>query len=229
LTPCGLASLKGAGLAPGVVGALHASDTVTLTLGPVDWVMIEGVQASIASVSNQNGKERILVQAPCETPVGQVEVDVSVQGQTVSVIGVDVEALQPGVFSKYEDDGVSGDAEQRYVWAIHGDGSRVSVTSPAARGEVIRIFATGLGLPAPATSPDSRVQALSTSLVLGIDDAGVPIVKSGYLTSRTGVYFVEVAIPVDLVTGATSATFVIAAQPANADAVYSNTVTIPIR
>jgi uncharacterized protein (TIGR03437 family) len=229
LTPCGLASLTGTGLAPGVVGTMHATDAGTVTLGPVDWVMIAGVQASIASISNHKGKETILLQTPCGTPVGPAEVDVSVQGQIVSVIGVDVEALQPGVFSKFEDDGVSGDAAQRYVWAIHGDGSLVSVTSPAARGEVIRIFATGLGPLVAAATPGSHVQDLLTSLVLGLDDAGVPVANSGYLTRRPGRYFVEVAIPADLVTGARSATFVIAAQPVNGDAIYSNTVTIPIR
>jgi uncharacterized protein (TIGR03437 family) len=104
------------------------------------------------------------------------------------------------------------------------------VTSPAARGEVIRIFATGLGPVAAPASSGSRVQDLLTALVLGIDDAGVALTKSGYLVNRPGVYFVEVAIPANLVTGATSATFVIAAAPGDgADPIYSNTVVIPIR
>ncbi|HEY3738841.1 MAG TPA: Ig-like domain-containing protein [Bryobacteraceae bacterium] len=220
LTPCGLAVLTGDGLAPGVSGTIRSTDPSATSLGPVDQVLIAGVAARIVEVSDK----RLVVETPCATPVGEAEVEVSIQGQAASATGVRVHKFQPGLFTDADSTGIA----QRLVRAIHKDGSAVNVTSPAARGEVIRIFATGLG---PVNDAATRVASLATNLILGIDNAGVPVVGSGYLTDRPGMYFVEVAIPANLVTGETRAAFVIGVDRLGTglDLVYSNTAAIPIR
>jgi len=222
LTACGLASLKGVGLAPGVDGVVRSPDRRTTALGPVDSITVGGIAAVLVSVANQDGVEQIVMQTPCSVIAGPVEVDVSVLGLTSSVPSVNLFAIQPGVFE------VTDDAGHKLVWATHADGSAVNALSPATRGEVVRIFATGLG---PfSDSPDSPEAGLLTNLILGINDAGVPMVRSGYLVDQPGFYFVEVAIPADLGAGASNARFVIGEAPsAGADLVYSNTVVVPIR
>ena len=224
LTPCGLATVTGVGLATGVDGVIRSLEWDATRLGPVDSVLIGGVAALLRGVSNVEGREEIAIQTPCAVGAGSLEVAVSVLSITGSPVKVEVKTFQPGVF-EVDDNG------QKIGWAAHGDGSTVNSVSPAGRGEVIRIFATGLG---PfASVQNSGEQILSTELVLGINDSGVPLVGSGYLTNQPGLYFVEVAIPVDFPTGPSNARFVVAIpqlgpQPGNAT-IYSNTVAIPVR
>ena len=204
LSPCGLATLTGFGLAPGVSGVLRALEPSATSLGPVDAVMVGGRAAVLREVSNVEGQEAVVFQTPCGTPVGPAEVSTTVQGVTARVAGVTVSQYQPGVFL------ANGDT----AWALHGDGSAVSFTSPAVRGEVVRIFATGLGTDA--------------ELVLGINDAGVPLVSRGTLDGQPGLYYVEMAIPVDFASRNGHVDFVIAVK-LNGQSIYSNTVPVPVR
>ena len=183
-----------------------------------------GVAAFIRSVSNVEGIEEVIVQTPCGASLGLAEVVATVQGVTGRVGGVDVADFQPGVFEVIDAGGV------KVAWALHGDGSAVNLASPAVRGEVVRVCATGLGLAIAVDPPAKPEQLFRGTLVLGINDAGVPVLRSGYLNSQPGLYFVEVAIPADLAARNGAAAFVIAVRvDGSSDSIYSNTVAIPVR
>jgi uncharacterized protein (TIGR03437 family) len=169
----------------------------------------------------------VIVAIPCQLPEGTpADVTVSAQSRVATLRGVDVKTLQPGVLEVLDD--ASG---MKFAQAIHPDGTPVSPASPAVRGEVLRIFATGLGPivePASADSTETALKNIDTTL--GINDVGVPLLRSGYLLTMPGTCYVELAVPSDFGEDITGLRFVIGERPgADTEMVYSNTAIIPVR
>ncbi len=156
LSPCSLATISASGLAPGVQGSLNPVSLfgqLPTTLGP-DSVTFNGVQAPILRVSNSAGGEQVIVQVPCEvTPGSSIPVTVNVGGGTATV-NVAIQSASPGIFETVMSDGV------RRAVMVRPDGSFVSLENPARRGEIIRVYVTGLGPTVPPRSherhPDTR-------------------------------------------------------------------------
>ena len=67
-----------------------------------------------------------------------VPITVNVGGGTATV-NMPVQAATPGIFETVMTDGT------RRAVAIRPDGSFVSLQNPARRGEIIRVFVTGMG------------------------------------------------------------------------------------
>ena len=227
VTPGGIAIVRGSGMAPGIQG-LQVASLIPGQL-PTQFLGIEiqfgGVPAPIFWVSSQGGIEEIAVQVPFETPPGPSTVSIrSAGGGSSTVPNVQVLPVQPGVFETT----VGG---RRFAVATRPDGSFIGPDNPAARGETIRFFATGLGQTTPATATNRTGvpgQAVLAPLVAGLNNAGVPIVSAEYLQGAIGIYVIAIEVPMTTAAGA-GQSLGFGVQGADGNMVYANGTQIPIR
>jgi uncharacterized protein (TIGR03437 family) len=198
-----------------------------------DSVSFNGVGAPIYNVANINGQQpQITVQVPCETaPSASVPVTVTVNG-VVATVNVPVLAASPGIFQTVMSDGVS-----RAV-IVRPDGSFVSLSNPARRGEIVRAYATGLGMTSPIVGTDATAIPGSDAIVQGTLIMGVTNTAGkgegiGVSTARVapdliGVFEIPFTVPTDAATG-NNVNFSIGVIPAGSSTpIYSATVKIPI-
>jgi uncharacterized protein (TIGR03437 family) len=177
----------------GIVGPLSytvAGDKVTLN----------GGQAPIYSVSNISGNEQLTFQVPCDlAPGSNIPLTVNVGGGS-NTINITVLPASPGIFSTLMSDGVS-----RAV-LVRPDGSFVSLQNPARRGEIIRLYATGLGPVTPPVGTNSIAIPATDSLVtgqliVGVNNAGARVIGGRLAPTLIGVYEVTFQVPSDAPTG----------------------------
>ena len=196
-----LLTITGTGIATGVQGTVSPASIVgpfPTTLAGVE-VLIGGLQAPILHVSNSGGREQVTVQVPFELPTtGSTSVTVRVQGAATTVQNVPLAPVQPGIFETE----IGG---QRWAVLIRQDGSFVTPSSPARRGEVVRMFLHGLGQVTPATATNQAGtgdQRVTAQLTVGVNNAGVPgTVTSEYVEGFVGLYLVTFTVPDDAPSG----------------------------
>ncbi|MBS1833869.1 MAG: hypothetical protein JST65_14215 [Acidobacteria bacterium] len=228
LTPCGLATISGTNLLPGITGIVQPQGfgQLPITLGPVTGITIGGITAPIVRLVNAGGKEMVDIQTPCEVQPGFATVVVNVNGQSPATINsVPVYQYQPGIFEYDESDG------RRYAVAVKADGSFVSPSNPADRGTTIRLLATGLGQTSPSMGTNRAGipnQLVVANLIGGVNDAGVRVVRAEAVQGQIGNYLVEIEIPATTAAGPYQS--VALAIPTGAGEVtFSNGAYIPIR
>ncbi len=163
-------------------------------------VTVTGVPAPLYAVANVNGVQQINFQVPYEAPRDALTADFAIVVKNKAGTSLPVrERIRnvPGVFTV---DGTNGAIQHA------SDFTLVSRSSPAARGEVVIIYATGLGavdppvpsgLPAPA-APLSRT-LVNPSVTIG--GAGAEVLFSGLTPGYAGLYQVNARIPENAPTG----------------------------
>ena len=215
MTPCGLVTVTGAGIAPNVTGTVSAQ-VAGLT------ITANNVSAPILSVSNVNGVQSANFQAPCELTAGTATVAITANSSSTTVSGVPVLAGQPGIFVV--------DSAKHYGWVIRAsDGTLVTSVNPARRGERFYMIVTGLGnslTPAAATGV-AGTGSQNVNLSIGVQVAGnnVPVPSARYLAGFIGAYIVEFQIPITAPLGLDQ-TLVIA-EIVNNVAVFGNQLLLP--
>lgn len=229
LVPCGLGTVIGNGIAPSVTGVIAGSSgfgPLPYTLGGLS-MTIGGVPVPLYSISNQGGKQQATFQTPCETAVGTTTAVVTVNGGTPTTItGVPVAPAQPGIFT------YAGPNNIQYGAVIRAlDGSYVTPSNLAHRGETYYLVATGLGQTTPAIVTNSTTittETVNAQIIVGVNNAGVPVVSAQYLAGSIGVYIVGFQIPADAATG-TNIPLAIAAIPntGTPQVIYGNPVYLP--
>jgi uncharacterized protein (TIGR03437 family) len=198
LTPCGLITVTGAGLAPGVQGVLSglsAFGPLPYSLGPVSSITVNNIPAPIQAVANQNGVEQVNFQAPCEIQAGTATVVITSGGGNVTVSNVPVFQVQPGIFTFAGPNNIPYGAVIRKV-----DGSYVTPSNPARRGERLYMVVTGMGQGTPTivtNSAGTGSQNIALPVVVGISDRGVPVFSATYLFGSIGAYLIEFQVPTD--------------------------------
>ncbi|MEO7144338.1 MAG: Ig-like domain-containing protein [Bryobacteraceae bacterium] len=199
IVPCGVATIMGTGLAPGLNGSVTANSLVgawpTTLAG--DTVTLGGFSAPIYSVSNYQGVESVTIQTPCELSPGTTTAQVSVSGGSTTISGVPVLAIQPGLF-QYQVNG------QNYAIAFRPDGSLISPSNPAHSGETVRFIATGLNQVTPATGTGHLGvpgQEVNAQLVVGLSNSGVALRSAEYMVGAVGLYIVSFDVPAGNPTG----------------------------
>ena len=198
LTPCGLITVTGSGLAPGVQGVLSglsAFGPLPYALGPVSSITVNNIPAPLQAVANQNGVEQVNFQAPCELQAGVATVAITSGGGTVTVSNVPVFAVQPGIFTFAGPNNIPYGAAIRAV-----DGSYVTPSNPARRGERLYMVVTGMGQGTPTivtNSAGTGNQNIALPVVVGISDRGVPVLSARYLFGSIGAYLIEFQVPTD--------------------------------
>jgi uncharacterized protein (TIGR03437 family) len=201
LAVCGLATVRGNGIAPnitGVVSGLSAFGPLPYALGGVS-LTVNGLQAPIESVANENGTQQATFQVPCELAPGAATVVVTVNGSNTTVQNVPVFAAQPGIFTFQGANGKVYGAVQSA-----SNGSYVTPTNFAVRGQTYYLIVTGMGQTLPATSTDSggiANQSVALQVVVGVNNAGVPVLSAQYQEGQIGVYLIAFQIPLTAPTG----------------------------
>jgi uncharacterized protein (TIGR03437 family) len=198
ISPCSVATVQASGLAPGLQGVVQGVRVV----GPwqftvnKDTVTVGGTPAPIFSVSNINGQEQLTFQVPCElAPGSNIPLVVNVGGGTATT-NITVLPAAPGIFSTVMSDGVS-----RAV-LVRPDGSYVSLQNPARKGEIVRMYATGLGPVVPSVGTNSIAvpgndSLVTGQLIVGVNNAGARVISARLAPTLVGVYEVAFQVPSD--------------------------------
>ena len=192
LTPGGLASLFGTGLAS--ASAQASSIPLPLSLGGVS-ATIGGVPAPLLFVSST----QINLQVPWTVPFGPADIIVTANAAVSAAFRATVSGLSPGIFSTQFGAGPA--------IAINADGSLAApagsipgiATRPAKVGDTIIILGTGLGLVTPAiasgaASSDALRRTIINPTVL-IGGAQATVSFSGLSPQFVGVNQLNVIVP----------------------------------
>jgi len=223
LVPCGITTIFGTGIAPGLSGVVPANllgfGGLPLILNGVE-VVLDGQTAPVFAVANQAQQESVIFQAPCNlTPGNRISLTVRVSGGTTTTNGIPVLRAQPGIFETNP-----GGGGRRYAAVQRPNGSWVNPQNPAVRGEILRVLVTGLGAVTPATDTNRTGipgQAVQAPLILGVNDQGVRVVSAEYAVGMMGVYVVSFELPLDASPG-TFRNLAVAAEGLSGDLVFSN-------
>jgi uncharacterized protein (TIGR03437 family) len=181
--------------------------------------------APIYYVCNINGEESVSVQAPFELTPGLVSSTVRVQGGATTVENVRVLIAQPGVFE------TTGPSGLRHAVVMRPDGSFVSPSNPARRGETLCVFSTGLGATNPASGTNHAGimgQAVQFDLVVGVNNEGVRVLGGEYAVNMIGVYAVYFEIPQDSGVGL-NLPFALAIRVSDDELVFGNGSAIAVQ
>lgn len=200
VVPGSIVTIRGAGLAPNIRGCVDPGTVIAplpTTLAGVT-VTFGTHLAPIFHVCNVGGVEQVTVQAPWELGPGTVPVQVTVDGGSTLVNDVRVYYAQPGIFETV------GEGGRRYAVVVRPNGTFVTPSNPAQRGEILRMYATGLGpvLPVARTNqPGVPGQVVYLPVIVGVANAGVRVVSAEYAQNMIGVYVVTFEVPADTRTG----------------------------
>jgi uncharacterized protein (TIGR03437 family) len=203
-----------AGASPGSIITIFGTRLTSLTTGivvadklplPTDLrgtsVTVNGVPAPLFAIANVNGVEQINLQIPHEV-AGQSSLSIVVTNNGVSSdpIVIPLQPQHPGVF-------VADWATGAGAILHGGDYTLVSSSKPVARGEVVLIYATGLGplRNAPPTGQPASASPLSeTTITPVVTFSGITaseILFSGLAPSFVGLYQVNVRVPLNAPSG----------------------------
>jgi uncharacterized protein (TIGR03437 family) len=211
ITPGSLISLFGTNIAGS--GGVATFVPLPASLGGAS-VTIGGVAAPLFAAlpaTTPGGQDQINLQVPFELS-GQPEADLVVTSngvvgppQTVALGGA------PALFTQSD----SGTGDGAF---LHSDGvTLITPANPAAGGEVIVLYATGLGnvrttvsSGAAATGPDN------TTGYIGVTIGGLPaaVQYAGLAPYCVGVYQINVVVPANLPSGENSVTVYLNGSPA---------------
>jgi len=198
VAPGEVITVEGSGFAtgvPGVVSGLSILGPLPTSLAGVS-ITFNGVAAPIFYVANVNGVESMTIQVPFETQVGTAAVVLNAAGGGSGNFNVPVQLYAPGVFT-------STYGNQVIAVAVRPDGSYVSPNNPAHLGETIIVFVTGLGQTSPpaTTNQPGAGQAVTATVITGLNNAGVPHTNIAYAQGLVGVYLISVQVPATTKTG----------------------------
>jgi adhesin/invasin len=205
LAPGSIVKIVAPGMAPGVENNCVIPDArvgaLPLALANVSVEFQAGSFSGFGPlyyVCNVNGEESAAVQVPFGLPVGTATVTVRAGGGSASISGVPVRPYQPGIFETVGSNGL------RHGVLMRPDGSFVSQENPARRGEIVYLFATGLGAvtPAAATNAAGQGQTVNATVIVGVNNAGVRVLRAEYAVNMIGVYVVAFEVPADTTPGA---------------------------
>ena len=227
ISPCGIATIIAPGIAAAIQGivAYDGVGALPYSLGGVQ-VTFGGAMAPIFNVANTNGQQQATVQVPCSVTPGNVTVVVNVGGGTATVT-VPVRPASPGLFL------TAFSSTSQIPVLVRPDGSFVSPSNPAHRGETLIAYITGIGattpaiatnsLPSPGSSP-----AIQGTIIVGMNGGGVPLVASALSPDLVGVETISFMVPTTTQTG-TSSFSVGIIPPGGSTPFYSNVGFFPVQ
>ena len=219
-TPGSLGSLFLSGLLGDVDGVVLPQDFPFPTTLEGVQIKVNGVPAPLIAVININGAEQINLQVPFGPGSGPATVMVERDGLSTTIEGVPLTAVQPGIF-EFRLDG------QLFAAILdHPDNKLVTPSNPAAPGDVVQLFLTGLGPTNPVVGtnqPGPFPLGLPLADVsVGVDDQGVEVLGSFYAPEAITLYQINFRIPANAQSGNRKLSVV-------ADGVVSQDSLIPIQ
>ncbi len=190
LVPGSLARVRGVGFNANITAS---GDTLPRSDGRT-FVAIDGVRAGIVSA---NATEAI-VQVPWDLQTGGIPVAVAGGGSLSNTVDVSVVPAAPVIQA-----------------IVHSDGSAVTADHPADRGELLAIYATGLGavnskVKSGKVSPSGMIVTTADTPTIQIAGQAAQVLFSGLTPGFVGLYQINVVIPASVEIG--SATLTVAAS-----------------
>ncbi|MCZ6750388.1 MAG: hypothetical protein O7E51_01005 [Acidobacteria bacterium] len=190
LAPGAIVSIFGTDLTDGSDGSFTFFDSngrLATTLAGAQ-VTFNGIAASLfAAFPGQ-----LNVQIPTElTDVSTATVEVTVNGQTSTPRTIFIDPVSPGIFTVSSSGSGAGAI-------LHADGSLITSQKPAAPGEVIIIFCTGLGEVKPEVGTGFPATGLHTTVetpTVTIDGLDAVVQFSGLAPTFVGLYQVNAVVP----------------------------------
>jgi uncharacterized protein (TIGR03437 family) len=202
LSPCSLATVYATGVAPGVqgivtgnmfgLGALSASlsgNTVAFGATP----------APILNVATINNQQQLTFQVPCDALAGTNQVTVNVGAGTAST-SVNLQPVSPGVFLSGATLTLASGGSYPMAVFVRPDGTFVTQANAARKGETITAYVTGLGPATPAVGTNAvplptAISTANNSIIIGVANAGVPLISAQLSADLVGVYRVSFQVP----------------------------------
>jgi len=195
ISPGSVVTIYCSGIADNVQGVVQPS-----LFGPLPYqiagvtVTFGNTPAPLFNLVNIDGMESVTVEVPLEAAVGGDTVTIAANGGSTTVNANILEAA-PGFFEW----GDLGPDNRRMAVVLRPDGSVVTATNPILRGEIGRAFVTGLiapaGLGTNALAPlDSDIE-ITSGVVTGINNAGVPTISVKYAHNLVGIWEVQFKVP----------------------------------
>ena len=198
VTPGAIVTIFGTGFSEGFTGILVAEGFPLPTELQGTSAIFAGIAAPLFAVANVEGQEQINLQVPYEL-TGQATATVVVNNNGVLSDSVEVNVLpaQPGIFTV---DGTTG------VILHAATFEPGTISNPAAPGEAVVVYATGLGpvSPAPLTGAPASASPLSlTSIppVVAVGGIVAEVLFSGLAPGFVGLYQVNAVVPLDAPSG----------------------------
>lgn len=181
LAPGSLATLSGSGFASAVM-----EGTLPLPRQLEDvYVALDGVRVPLLMVA----PDQINFQVPWETATGNLPLTVSVKGQLSDAYTVAIESVSPAIFNVSRE-----------------DGSLITRDSPASPGELLIVWATGLGpvrdaMPSGEPTPPGNLGTPELPAVQ-VNGTEAQVAFAGLSPGWIGLYQVNVFVPSGVPSGA---------------------------
>jgi uncharacterized protein (TIGR03437 family) len=231
-------------IAPGVMATIFCSGIATgiqgvvmpnLFGGPLPY-QIAGVSvtfgatnipAPVFDVVSWNGSESVTVEVPIDATLVGSDIPVTVTASDGSTtVNADILQAAPGIFES-----IGTDNKRRAV-VLRPDGSVATPGNPLLLGEIGRAFVTGLipppGLGTNMLSPIDSDIAITTPVIVGVDNAGVQVPSVKYARNLVGVWEVEFVVPSSSTPGPRDAAFAVAV-PVSGKLVFGQSSLIPVK
>jgi uncharacterized protein (TIGR03437 family) len=232
IAPGLLVKISGQGLTTGITGEywanmLRARLPETLYGFKVEFVWQGGrAFAPVMAVSNSGTSEWALVQVPFELTGSTASAIVSVGEGNTTVQNIPVSLLMPGIIEDNFDGG------RRAAIIVRSDGLIVTPTTPARKGEVVRMYVIGMGQTTPMASTN-RVgdpdQVIALPVQVGLQGGvAATVVEAKMAENLVGIYEILFEIPQDAPTG-TDLAIACSVVVAPTSAVWSNESKISIQ
>jgi uncharacterized protein (TIGR03437 family) len=189
--PNSIISIYGSNLANGTAAVTSSTGILPISLGGVT-VYISGKPGSIFYIS----PKQVNVLIPYNLSAGPSSVVILRDGTAGPAVPIVLTATAPGLF----------ELGATTILATHADGSLITASSPAVAGEVVIIYAVGLGPTIPEQNdgevpPRSAVIANFASMNVLLN--GAPVVHSaiqyaGITPGCAGLYQINLLLPTPL-------------------------------
>jgi uncharacterized protein (TIGR03437 family) len=190
-------------------------------------VTVGGIGAPMLSVGrNASGQETLTFQVPCDVNTGRSVPVVVSPGAGSATVNVPIQSASPGIFTQTID-GVT-----RAV-VIRPEGSFVSASNPARKGENLTALVTGLGGSIPVVGTNSvaapgSITSPQGTIVVGMAGRGVPLISAQVSPDQVGVWLVQFTVPADIAAG--NQTFSVSVVPSGSSTpISSGSAVIPIQ
>jgi uncharacterized protein (TIGR03437 family) len=202
IAPGSIIAIFGANFSAGPVGA--TSTPLPTMLGQTS-VLINGAAVPLYYV----GAGQIVAQVPFSTPMGSATVQVTRAGNSSSMQVLSIAPFDPGIFIM----------DQNNTGAVFHGATFTEITSasPAKDGEVISIYATGLGAVSGVAIAGEPASALSTvsKPTVSIGGQNATVQYSGLAPGLVGVYQINATVPSGLPAGMQTVQIVIGGLSSN--------------
>jgi len=181
VTAGSIATVRGVTLDP---GTLTGGYILPRTAGR-SFVAVEGVRAPLVAIS---GSE-IQVQIPWDLPPGTAAVALAAEGELSNTIDTPVADAAPAILA-----------------VVRADGAPVSAGSPAAAGEMVTLYAAGVGsvdtyIATGDRAPAGRLIRTTEIPVVSIGADQARVVFAGLSPGFVGLYQINAILPVNLSSG----------------------------